>query len=157
MRISILGKISVTVAVSAAALVLSGCGTTVSSNVSSSASQSSAASSSGASASDSAPNFPSELIQTPPESTVTKRSLELIKPMYSASMYVSTALEQSSVFDFYTQTLTEAGFSKATDRPLADASGISFSRGAENVDVIFSPSAPSAFSVLASLSADSVS
>lgn len=102
-------------------------------------------------------NFPSGLIQTPPESTATSRSVQLIEPMYSAIMNVSTGLDQTGVFDFYTTTLTEAGFEKVADRPLADAVGIGFSRGEEKIDVIFGVGSSGAFSVVASLNAASVS
>ncbi|MBQ1444556.1 MAG: hypothetical protein IIZ13_11985 [Renibacterium sp.] len=87
---------------------------------------------------------------------MTKRSLELIEPMYAATMNVDTGLDQAAVFDFYTASLTAAGFTPANDRPLADATGISFTRGEEKVDVIFAAGVSGAFTVVASLNASSI-
>ncbi len=154
MQNSIFGKATLLAAAVAAVLVLSSCGNKASSGgAASTVPPSSATSSATPSATQ---NFPSALLQTPPQSTVTKRSLELIEPMYAATMNVDTGLDQAAVFDFYAASLTAAGFTPANDRPLADATGRSFSRGAEKVDVIFGLAASNAFSVVASLSAGSV-
>lgn len=159
MQISMIGKIGFVTATAAAALSFGGYGGGFSST---------GPTNTGSQSSTAAPvteqaKFPSALLQTAPNSTVTRSSVDFFDPMYSAMLTASTNLSQSEVSAFYIKTLTEAGFTQAAAQPGNRGNQIRFTRGNENVHVVSTRSAfyiggpvEVSFSVVASLNASSV-